>query len=537
MTESNRKLEANAPARMPLPAEERCFAIILTGLIGLLGAIGLSQHAMWRDELNAWLVATESHSWAQLVANVQYEGHPLLWYLSLAAVQRLWADPRAMQVLHLALALGSVWLLARYAPFLRWQRLLLVFGYLPFYEYLLISRNYAWGLLSLLLFCTLWPTRRRTYLGVAIALVLAANSNAYCFLIAVTLGSTLILDARLGTRARASRLDCWGSFFLVLIGLAIALATILPPADSQLQGGFSTSWILYFDLRHFLTALTRVWSSYIVILIPSDSKYFDVVLFAIFSLLLLAGAIARLRRQPAILGFYLSSTLAILGLTYAKFLGSPRHFGHLFIVLLVALWLSHDSPTTQHAAPVRPSSKFKGKILKLPDFIGSSRRRARLWRRVQATGFAIILLGQTLGGLVAFSRDLVVPYSAGRATAEFIRRQGWAADFIVGSQDMAMATLAGYLDREIYYPEIQALGSFVLFTGDRQPLPMQSIFEQLQDLLHAQESILLILNYELRAEHRELAIAPLAAFTDSLIFNEKYFLYRVSTKPRAARPD
>ncbi len=502
-------------------SSDRTFAIALTLAIGLLGLLGLSRHAMWRDELNAWLVATDSRSWADLLANVKYEGHPLLWYLSLAAVKQIWDDPRAMQLLHLGLALASIWLILRYAPAARWQRALLAFGYLPFYEYLLISRNYAWGLLSLLLFCTLWPTRQRTYLGLAIALVLAANANAYCLLIASALGLTLVLDARWWSGSRAPGWDRVLSASFVLAGLAIACAPLLPPADSQLQGGLESHWMLHFNLRHLLTALTRIWNSYIVVLVPGDSSYFDVALFAGFSLLLLAGAIAYFRRQPAILCFYLSGTLAILGLTYVKFLGSARHYGHLFVVLAIALWLSRQTPVQ----PPHPQPQ----TVRRP----WHKTGARLLRRGQALGLTAILLGQTAGGLVAFSRDLVVPYSAGRATAAFIQQQGWADEFIVASEDKVMATLAGYLGRELYYPETGELGSFVLFDRDRQAAPMQAIFAQVQRLLRDRNSVLLVLNYPLAATHTELAIAPLAEFTEALIFNEKYFLYRVRSRPEA----
>jgi len=509
---------------------EGSFALGLTSLVGLLGGFGLSRHAMWRDELNAWLVATDSTSWRDLLANVRYEGHPLLWYLSLAAVKQLWDDPRAMQLLHLSIGLGSVWLVLRYAPLARWQRILFAFGYLPFYEYLLISRNYAWGLFSLLLFCVLWPTRRRSYLGLAIALVLAANANAYCFAIAIALSGTLLIEARL-QRSSAALWDRALSAVLVLSGLAIALATILPPADSQLQGGLSENWTLHFNLRHLLATLVRVWNSYIVVLIPGDSQYWAIALFAILSALLLAAGVTRFWQQPAILWFYSSATAAILGLTYAKFLGSPRHFGHLFLILFVALWLSRDSPSARLAAllPHQLGNGFKT-LFPCPaarhPLLQSWRQ---LVRRYQATGFAAILLGQTLGGLVAFSRDLVVPYSAGRATAQLIQTQGWEGDFIVGSEDKVMATLAGYLGRDLYYPETQSLGSFVLFTRDRRSAPLQEIFAQIDALLRDRDSLLLVLNYELHGQRDDLAIVPLAQLTDSLIFNEKFFLYRVKS--------
>ena len=56
---------------------------IITGFYFLLSIIGILNHEMWRDELQAWMVAIDAHSIAQLFQNVKYEGHPALWHLFL----------------------------------------------------------------------------------------------------------------------------------------------------------------------------------------------------------------------------------------------------------------------------------------------------------------------------------------------------------------------------------------------------------------------------------------------------------------------
>jgi hypothetical protein len=43
-------------------------------LLGLL----LAHHEMWRNELQAWLLARDSDSLAELWRNTRYEEHPLL---------------------------------------------------------------------------------------------------------------------------------------------------------------------------------------------------------------------------------------------------------------------------------------------------------------------------------------------------------------------------------------------------------------------------------------------------------------------------
>ena len=43
----------------------------------------MMQHAMWRYEMQAWLLARDSQTLGDLFFNLRYEGHPALWHLLL----------------------------------------------------------------------------------------------------------------------------------------------------------------------------------------------------------------------------------------------------------------------------------------------------------------------------------------------------------------------------------------------------------------------------------------------------------------------
>ena len=65
------------------------------------------------------------------------------WLFLVYSISRLSSNPVAMQVLHLAIATMTAYGVARYSPFPRLQKVLIIFGYLLFYEYADISRDYA----------------------------------------------------------------------------------------------------------------------------------------------------------------------------------------------------------------------------------------------------------------------------------------------------------------------------------------------------------------------------------------------------------
>lgn len=170
------------------------FYSLLIFLYFFLGLIGILNHAMWRDELNPWLIARDSESIVELFQNIKYEGHPGVWYICLSVLNQFTHNPVAMQITHLIIATGAIYIFLNFSPFTRLQKLLFTFGYLPFYEYLLISRNYAIGVLFVFAFCALYPTRKKNYFSLSLLLFLLANTNAYCLFISIALGTGLILE-------------------------------------------------------------------------------------------------------------------------------------------------------------------------------------------------------------------------------------------------------------------------------------------------------------------------------------------------------
>src|SRR4028118_1736800 len=149
---------------------ENKFVLFFSLIFFFLGLIAILNHSMWRDELNVWLITRDSHSVEELFYNIKYEGHPALWYLCLYLLNQFSSNPVTMQIFHLLISTGLIYIFIRFSPFSKLQKVLFAFGYLPFYEYLVISRNYALGILLIFAFCTLFPTRKKSYLSLSLIL-------------------------------------------------------------------------------------------------------------------------------------------------------------------------------------------------------------------------------------------------------------------------------------------------------------------------------------------------------------------------------
>ena len=489
-----------------------------------LGFIGILNHSMWRDELNPWLIVRDSQSLADLIANIHYEGHPVLWYFCLAILQRISQNPVIMQLFHLTIAIGAVSLFCLYSPFTYRQKFLFTFGFFPFHEYLLISRNYAFSLLFIFAICTIFPSRKKTYIYLAILLGLLANSSAYALFISFAVCLTLLVELCCDSQQRhqyfthSQKYDLFVSIAIILSALLLSVYIISPPGDSYLHGGLNNGWVKELDLRHLLRSIGRLFGSYFLI-IPTHKRWLDLIACSLIAVFVATLTIIKLSKKPIALFFYIIANTIILSFTYLRFPGSPRHFGHFYLVLIAGLWLGS----------YYEESNFLVHNLSLKN------KSTKLMEKWQHIALMIILYVQFIGGIGSFTKDLIIPLSASRATANYIQKSELNNQFIVASRDANMAALSGYLQRQFYYPERQEMGSFTLFKAGRQEQEQGEILTQTTDLLTKQgdnSKILLILNKQLKINHQHLKpnlnIIPIKSFENAWVNDEKYYLYWVN---------
>lgn len=504
----------NPISRIPINSD---WLIIIT--FSLLGLISILNHAMWRDELNPWLIVRDSESFQDLIANIHYEGHPVLWYFCLASLRSIFDNPVIMQIFHLAIAISAIAIFCLYSPFSNLQKILFSFGYFPFHEYLVISRNYAFSMLFIFGFCAVFPSRKKTYVYLAILLGLLANSSAYALFVAFSLSLTLLIEFCCDPEHRQQyfnqprKYDLFLSIGIIVLSFILSIYIISPPADSYLHGGLNDGWVNQLDLRNLFRSLGRLFGSYFLI-IPTHKRWLDLIVCAVIALFVAALTVIKLAKKPVPLFFYLLGNSVILTFTYLRFAGMPRHFGHLYLILIAGLWLGKYYEESRFLI-----NKFslKPKTIKLGE----------KWHHI---AFMLILYVQLIGGIVFFTKDLIVPLSASRETANYLQQAQLNNEFIVASRDANMAALSGYLNRKLYYPELQKMGSFTLFKAGRQGVEQPEILRQITSLLTNQinnSKILLILNKPLNVNQQDLNIVPLKKFENAWVSDERYYLYWV----------
>jgi hypothetical protein len=492
--------------------EERIFRGGILLIYVLVASANIITHEMWRDELHVWFTAVESNNLRELFSNMGYQGHPPLWYLMLYAVSRLTRNPAAMQALHLAIAAGSAYIFLRFAPFSRLKRLLFVFGYFPLYEYAAISRNYGIGMFLLFCFCAACGAAKKNLFILSLILFLFSMVNVYTFIITICLLAALGFKAATNPETRAvlirrkwTILPCTA---IVVLGLAASGAVMSPKSDCL----WNAKWITTIYPERLVQTAAVVWQG--LVPIPQLTLCYwstnivpQLSLQAIMGVVLLCFLLLSTANNRTVFVFFSLSVGAMLVFEYVIYMGYLRHAGHFFIVAIVCLWLEkvwgEDKP------------------VKAGFISGLSRlcARGRQWLIV------ILLVVHFAVGIFASVMEWRYPFSQGKNVARYIREKGLDKLPTVGYQDFAASTVAGYLDRQFYYPNSDTFGTFVVF-DDKRKLFMSAdeVLESARLLSERTRSdVLLVLILQIGGE--EGVVIELEKFAGNLQGDENFYLY------------
>ena len=509
---------------------DKHYALGLTCLFLALGAFTASHHEMWRDEIQAWLLARDSTSVFNLFANLKYEGHPGLWHLCLMPLSRITHSPVIMQMFHLLITGATVYLFVRYAPFNWFQKLLFCFGYFVLYEYAIVARNYALGMLLITVFCVLFRERYKHFISVGCVLFLLAHTSVHALIVTIAIGGALCCEYGFGRRfskplnqeikAIADKKTIWIGFAFIGIGITTAVLQLNPPSDT----GFAVAWHFNYDAKRVNDILKLIARAYLPI--PKITRnfwgsnllttysLFQAVQIPLCCSLILFSALLFLKRPTALL-IYLTGTLGLLTFFYVKYHGSIRHHGFLFLTFLMCCWIYRDAPTINFGPTEQENTdSVVDRILNVSGTVI----------------LTLLLIFHAIGGAIATRMEHRHVFSYGKLTAEYIKSQGMQDLFMVGHSDPAVSTVVGYLQepRQIYYPRGSRLGSFVRWDKARtHSVSNRDVIEAAKALSDEKsQEVLIISNSSLSANQiAAYNLSFLVKFTGSVVGDEGFHLY------------
>ena len=316
----------------------------------LVSGLTMARHELSSDEIHSWNIVKGSATFPDLIHNSRYEGHPPGWYMLLWPLSRLTHDPAAMQVLHGVLASCVALLILFRSPLPLAARLLVPFGYYFLFEYAILSRNYAIGVLLGCGICVLLGLKNKEG-RFPYYLLLFGMSNTH--LLAAVLAGSLHLSVllRMRQRGRPSR-TIVAHAVLGAVVLFPSACFIFPPADSALNAAswrdkWTTQQVRVFaqaPLRSFLPVpawwKAHFWNTQVLLEAREIHPVFRLV-NPLVSVLVLGTAFGVLwRHKASLLMFATNLGLSFVIAAGAFPLATARYAGFLFVGFILALWLS-----------------------------------------------------------------------------------------------------------------------------------------------------------------------------------------------------
>jgi len=190
----------------------------------IVNVVRTLRHPMWRDEMGTFQIAMSSASLWELLPKLQYTTHPALWYSLVWLPTRFTSDPTSMTILHIVISIAVWTLIFRWSPFETVEKCLLPLSYFLFWEYFVISRNYA--LLALIGFAFVALQQHRPQQNVIpwLLLGLLANTHVLGAIWSIALGSTFVIK-----RGRLTpRFVTGAAIYLGLLAFSVKTAAPAP---------------------------------------------------------------------------------------------------------------------------------------------------------------------------------------------------------------------------------------------------------------------------------------------------------------------
>jgi hypothetical protein len=496
----------------------RTFTIL--AIYATFTVIGLHAHELFLDEAHHFLIGRDSTSLTDVFNNARYDGHPRLWHtLIFFITHTLTTNPIALQVLQGLIAISVAFIFLRYAPFSVPIKVAVLFGYYFLFEYNVLSRNYALGLLFLFLACALINGARRRLIPLGILILLMCNTHLFFTFASIGLYGYLFLEYTAGKKLLTRPFVILTTLFLLGFACACIQARVphvdnvnlTPVHPDKFFSGGNILFAVFGLVRGWLPVPLinggRFWNHYWL----GPEKIGAALGILLFILLLIFPAPFLRQHKRALLFYYTAAALLLVFFDVTQ-MTAARYFGMVFIFFLVAAWLSAEGAPDTHGSDVPR------------DPLAAAPRLFRL------ALYGILTL-QLATGIYAFEQDLTRPFSQSRNTVAYLKTFPPDEKIVVDGYNSG-PMLCAYLRSKVFYLTTGAEGSFCVWKASYFPNPRPSIGQELAQwpALRQLPRFILVANRPLAdLEDAHFQLVKLQFFENS-IQGENYYVYQVTTR-------
>lgn len=452
-------------------------------------------HELWRDEVDVWLFArdTDFNGFFRYLRN---SGHPGLWHLFVLPFAKLQFPNFTFQILHLFLAVSSAYIILFYSPFPNWIQAPILFSYFFIFEYSVLARNYAIGILFLFSICAFYNRRFDKPFIHAFLILFLANTNLYCAILASGFALVFIWEV---LEKRDFTFFSISPIAIMALGGVLLILQVFP--SNETQGNTLKEFKVFNNLGSVISILYSF--------TPGISKL-DFRILTGFILIIILGILIVKNKK---LFFFYVYSLFLLWIFYTFiFINGYRHGGFVLLTFIATLWIYLSD--TKEMTTVSYSNKFFN-------------------LRNTLLIFGVISLSQSISfGWKETRKDIRYSFSNAKEMANFIKQNNLDNNeniFSVENADKAK-TILYYLQnqKQFYFPVIKTFGSHMLWNKtmvDGEIRPKYSHLAHTLENFKNQKNVYFIASSPIQDEHLQLLYQT--KDRNEFIIDENFYLYQV----------
>ena len=418
---------------------------IVFGLYIIVAGFTMYHHELWGDEFHSWNIAKGSSSFLDLIHNRRYEGHPPVWYTILWVISKFTHNLMYVQIVHFTIAVSIIFVMLFYSPLPNSVKILLPFGYYFLFEYAVLSRNYALGILAGFIVCII-INKEFKYKFILYYALLLVISNVH--LLALLLAASLHLYFLISTIEQKKKRTATASH--ILLGVLVFLPAvhfISQPPESQINlMYFVRGWNLSqfaIDMQAPLRSFMPIpawwqysfWNTQFLLELHHKYKFLKVI-SPLLAFTFVGVGCCILKNNKKSLALFAANTFLTFIVGNIFSLTTQRYCGFIFIGFIVAYWLyCYDNPVQQ---------KSKKMIV------------------------TILLLIQLIAGIFIVSKDIALPFSNGYLVKELVHEVPVNKKLV--TDYCALNTVSSCMDQTCYCVDVERNMSFIVWGADKPML-------------------------------------------------------------------
>ena len=222
----------------------KLFDLLVVFTYAVITLILIHYHEFWRDEAQQWLIV-KNLSFIDIIKQMKYEGHFLLWYLILMPFAKLGFPIITESIISWLILCCSVFLILKKAPFSYLYRVLFIFTTPVIYAYSVHSRSYSLIPLAIILCAMAYKNRKEKPFIYILSIVFLANTHIImygliCILILEYLIETIKERKILDKKQMQKRVFAFVLLFiLLLLSVAPLFGSLISNKDIKINNKFN----------------------------------------------------------------------------------------------------------------------------------------------------------------------------------------------------------------------------------------------------------------------------------------------------------